>query len=153
MNLLLAAALAGAQPAEPPDLSWMAGYWLSCDDGREVSETWSDRRGNVMLGTSLTVGRNGNSSHEQAQIAFTPEAGVRFIAQPSGQPSAEFRLVRSGLGEAVFENPEHDFPQRVIYRREGDRLTGRIEGTAGGREQAVEWHYRAASLNERCAGG
>lgn len=141
-------ALQSPQPAPQPDLDWLAGYWLSCEDGVEVSETWSDRRGGIMVGTSLTLGDDA-FGWEQTRIE-ADEAGLTFHAQPRGQAAAAFRLVRSGPGEAVFENPDHDFPQRVIYRREGDRLTGRIEGQAGGREQAIEWHYRAASLNERC---
>ena len=152
MSLLLAAALAVAQPAEVPDLRWLAGYWLSCEDGREVSESWSDRRGDIMLGGMLTVRRDGRSGFEQARIAFSSGGQATFIAQPSGQSTAEFRLVRGGPAEAVFENPTHDFPQRVIYRREGERLIGRIEATSGGREQWMEWHYRAAPLNTRCAG-
>jgi hypothetical protein len=31
-----------AAPITADQLAWMSGYWLSCDDGREVSETWSD---------------------------------------------------------------------------------------------------------------
>jgi hypothetical protein len=73
---------------------------------------------------------------------------LSFLAQPRGAEGATaFRLVRSAPGEAVFENPAHDFPQRIIYRRTGDRLTGRIEGADG---QGMEWHYRAAPLNTRC---
>ena len=144
------AAVLSPPPAEQPDLDWLAGYWLSCEEGVEVSETWSNRRGSVMLGTSITSGDDA-FGWEQTRIEAFPE-GLSFHAQPRGQAPATFRLVRSGPAEAVFENPEHDFPQRVIYRRDGDRLTGRIEGTAGGRDQAMEWHYRAAPLNARCPG-
>jgi hypothetical protein len=28
----------------------------------------------------------------------------------------------------VFENLEHDFPQRIEYQRDGDRLTATISG-------------------------
>jgi Domain of unknown function (DUF6265) len=149
--LTIAAALAAGQPAgEPaqPDLDWLAGYWLSCEDGVEVAETWSQRRGGIMLGGSITVGDDA-FSWEQARIEAEAD-GLVFHAQPRGQPAAAFRLVRSGPGEAVFENPDHDFPQRVIYRRDGDRLTGRIEGTSGGTGHAIEWHYRTAPLNARC---
>jgi uncharacterized protein DUF6265 len=151
--LTMAAALAAAQPAAAPaqpDLDWLAGYWLSCDDGVEVSETWSQRRGGIMLGSSITVGDD-SFSWEQARIEAEAD-GLVFHASPRGQPAAAFRLVRAGPGEAVFENPDHDFPQRVIYRRDGDRLTGRIEGTSGGSEQALEWQYRAAPFNARCGG-
>ncbi len=51
---------------------------------------------------------------------------------------------------AVFENAENDFPQRVIYSRDGDVLTGRIEGTIDGQPQAMEWVYQPAELNARC---
>ena len=149
MSLIMAALLA-AQPAAPaaePDLDWLAGYWLSCEDGVEVSETWSNRRGGIMLGSSITIG-NDAFGWEQIRIEADGD-GLTFHALPRGQSAAAFRLVRSGQREAVFENPAHDFPQRVIYRRTGNRLDARIEG-AGGR--SMDWHYRAARLNARCAG-
>jgi hypothetical protein len=152
MIMAMAAALAAAQAAAgqtEPDLDWLAGYWLSCEEGVEVSETWSNRRGGVMLGSSITSGDDA-FGWEQTRIE-AGDGGLSFHAVPRGQPPATFRLVRSTSGEAVFENPAHDFPQRVIYRREGDRLTGRIEGRVEGRDQAMEWHYRAAPLNARCA--
>ena len=153
MSLILTALIA-AQPMAPaaePDLDWLAGYWLSCEDGVEVSETWSDRRGGIMLGSSVTIGDDA-FGWEQIRIEADGQ-GLTFHALPRGQSPAAFRLVRSGPAEAVFENPAHDFPQRVIYRRDGDRLTGRIEGISGGQEQAMEWHYRAAPFNSRCGAG
>ena len=52
-------------------------------------------------------------------------------------------LVRSGPGEAVFENPEHDYPQRVGYRRIGtDSVLAWIDGTNNGTQQRVEFPYR-----------
>ena len=43
----------------------------------------------------------------------------------------------------VFENPEHDFPQRIVYWREGDRvLHARIEGVIKGKERKDEWHWQ-----------
>lgn len=147
MSAALAMLLIAATPP-PPDLSWLAGYWLSCEDNREVSETWSDPRGGVMLGSSIAMD-GGKVSWEQTRIG--PSAsGTAFFAMPSGQAPAEFALVSIKAGEAVFENPAHDFPQRVIYRRDGDRLTGRIEGHSGGKPASAEWHYRTAPLNTRC---
>jgi hypothetical protein len=148
----LMAALAAQSLPGQPDLDWLAGYWLSCENGIEVSETWSSRRGGVMLGQSITYGRQA-FGWEQNRIETTAEEPERlsFIARPRGAAGdTAFRLVRGGSGEAIFENPGHDFPQRVIYRRSGGRLTGRIEGVADGRPQALEWHYAAARLNAHC---
>ncbi|HEY0013917.1 MAG TPA: DUF6265 family protein [Allosphingosinicella sp.] len=155
MNLAiaLAALAAAAQPAPAaaaqPDLDWLAGYWLSCEDGRDVSETWSVRRGGVLLGFAVTTGTQAFSWEQMRIEAGLPGPNdMSFFAQPRGAETATpFRLVRSGPREAVFENMANDFPKRVIYRREGDRLTGRIEGAEG---QALEWRYNAAPLNSRC---
>ena len=142
------AALALIAAAQQPDLDWLAGYWLSCEDGREVAETWSGRRGGIMMGYTITSGASG-SSWEQMRIEADRVTGaLSFVALPRGaERPVAFRLVRSATREAVFENAAHDFPQRVIYRREGNRLSGRIEG-AGGR--SMEWRYRSARLNARC---
>jgi len=42
--------------------------------------------------------------------------------------------------EVIFENPDHDFPQRIIYRLLSDEdLLGRIEGTINGKARAVDF--------------
>jgi len=142
-------ALFQTSPATIDSLSWMSGYWLSCEGGREVSETWSDPRGGLMAGVTVTVGRSGQGSLEFTRIWPVGES-LAFLAQPSGVPATVFPLIEATTNRAVFENPDHDFPQRVIYSRDGDTLTGRIEGIADGRPQAMEWVYRAAPLNSRC---
>lgn len=139
---------AASLQAPAPDLSWLSGYWLSCADGREVSETWSDPRGGHLLGSSLTSSK-GKVSFELARIGPS-SGGTSFFAQPSGQAPAEFPLKSAAERQVVFENPAHDFPQRVIYRREGDRLHARIEGRIGGKDRVVDWSYAAAPLNQRC---
>jgi len=44
-------------------------------------------------------------------------------------------------GQLVFENPEHDFPQRIGYERDGDGMRAWIEGTLDGRSRRVEFAY------------
>jgi hypothetical protein len=50
----------------------------------------------------------------------------------------------------VFENREHDFPQRVGYERTaGDELLAWIEGARQGRSRRIEFHYHRASCPGR----
>ena len=51
--------------------------------------------------------------------------------------------------EVVFENPDHDFPQRIIYRL-GDNgaLLGRIEGNSEGQEVAVDFPMTRTKCGE-----
>jgi len=48
--------------------------------------------------------------------------------------------------EVVFENPQHDFPTRIIYRRNPDgSLLAAIEGDRGGQTKRIEYPYVAAT--------
>jgi hypothetical protein len=148
---ILAAAALAAQGAAPgqPDLDWIAGYWLQCEEGREVAEYWTTRRGGVLMGLSVTIGRQA-FGYEQMRIESSDDlATMQFVARPRGaQSETPFRMSRAGPREAVFDNPAHDYPRRISYRREGDVLIARTEGEGGA--DAREWRYRRAELNERC---
>ena len=141
----LVAALAGPTA---DDLSWMSGYWLSCDGGREVSEAWSDPRAGMMVGHGVTVS-GGRAQFETFRVAAHGD-GVAYFAQPSGAPPTIFAAVEVEANRVVFENAENDFPQRVIYSRDGEALTARIEGEMNGQTQAMEWRFQKAEFNARC---
>lgn len=151
LAVLTAAALQAA-PVTADQLSWMSGYWLSCDDGREVSETWSDPRGGLMLGSALTVEGGKLTTFESSRIApAAPEGGnVAYFAGVNSAPPVAFAAKAASGTRVVFENADHDFPQRVIYERNGDVLNARIEGHMGDRDQSMSWSYRKAELNTRC---
>lgn len=149
--IALITALLALQAPSPgqPDLDWMAGYWLQCSPGREVAELWTTRRGGVLLGMSVTEGRQA-FGFEQVRIETTYDgATMQYVARPRGaEAETMFRMSRAGSQEAVFDNPAHDYPQRIAYRREGDVLIARTEGAGGA--DAQEWRYRRAELNDRC---
>jgi hypothetical protein len=149
---VLTAAALQASPITADTLSWMSGYWLSCEDGREVSETWSDPRGGLMLGAALTMEGGKLTGFESSRISpATPAGGnVAYFAGVNGAPPVAFAAKEVSATRVVFENAEHDFPQRVIYERAGDVLNARIEGHMGDRDQAMSWSYRKAGLNARC---
>lgn len=147
--LLMTAAL---QAELRPDLGWMSGYWLSCEGGREVSETWSDPRAGLMTGMNITV-RNGRAGFELSRIAPTtasPDAPFGYFAQPEGQAATLFPVIEAAPGRVVFQQAAHDFPQRIVYEREGDVLNARIEGEIEGQTRTVRWRFQKAELNARC---
>ncbi len=74
------------------------------------------------------------------QLRQQADGSVVFIAQPAGRGETAFTLQPGSPGAAVFENPQHDFPQRVIYRLDdGGRLNARIEGQRNGSLQGVDF--------------
>ncbi len=65
-----------------------------------------------------------------------------YIAQPGGRPPTAFRRTAGGERWVRFENPEHDFPRRIEYRREGDALHAEIAGPdENGKEIVISFDY------------
>lgn len=127
-----------AQTPDPtlPELSWLAGYWTSSEDGTTIEELWTNGSGYMMLGVHRDVYANGRSSFEYLRIMRTRE-GIVYVASPGGKPGTAFNMTENKDQKVVFENLEHDFPQRIIYSRSGDTLTARIENEAG--DKSMEW--------------
>lgn len=126
-------------PAATAQLHWLAGCWQA-DNGEDGSiEQWMPPAGGMMLGMSRVL-RNGQAvAFEYLRIAESADSGLILTASPSGQATTAFALLEIGPNRVVFENPQHDFPQRVGYVREGDRLLGRISGMTPEGERHIDF--------------
>jgi hypothetical protein len=125
-------------------LAWLAGTWSTEKDGATVREMWLAPKDGAMAGLTLTTRPGQAARAEYAKITAEPE-GVTYTAVVGRQAPTPFRLLAGGEGDAaVFENTEHDFPQRIIYRRCGRDLCARIEGTLKGRLEHEDWRYHRA---------
>jgi hypothetical protein len=143
----------GAAPsagAEINDVSWLSGCWAS-DGGEPGSgEQWTSPAGGSMFAVSRTVRNNKTVAFEFLRIIETENGGLLYIALPSGQTLTTFVMISLSADEVVFENPDHDFPQRVAYQRpSADRLVGRIEGAINGGRRRIEFPMTAVD----CASG
>ncbi len=138
-GLILLTAFLSAH-ADIADLRWMAGCWSQ--EGQESGsvEQWTTPAGGTMLGMSRIVSGGKTVAFEFLRIVEEEDGWTGLVASPSGQETARFGLVSLSANEVVFENPDHDFPQRIIYRLDSDgNLVGRIEGEVNGTEQAADF--------------
>ncbi|MGE3277718.1 MAG: DUF6265 family protein [Vicinamibacterales bacterium] len=139
MSVQLAAAvaamsmIAGQAGAPGADaLAFMAGCWRLERGGRVIEEQWMAPAGGTLLGMSRTVEDGRTLEFEHLRIVTTPD-GLQYVARPSGQAEAAFTAVRVSAAEAVFENPTHDFPQRIAYTQPAEgQLHARVEGLGRG---------------------
>lgn len=149
MIVLLAAWLgapASAQTPAPPD--WMSGYWLSCAGDEQVAETWFGAGSGMLLGMNLTQSARGR--HFEMLRIGPSAAGYSYFSMPDGAAATEFALKSAAGRRVVFENLAHDFPQRILYWREGNVLNARIEGEINGRAESAEWRFRRAKPDSNC---
>jgi hypothetical protein len=126
--------------ATAADVAFLAGCWKLEAKGRVVDEQWMAPSAGALLGMSRTVVNGKIAEYEFLQIRELPE-GLTYIAKPSNQPEARFVASSKTGDEVVFENPKHDFPQRIRYRVSGNNLHARIEGTLNGKARGVDYPY------------
>jgi len=147
MKRLFAAGLAlllmgqAAPPASVADLAWMSGRWASVSaNGRWTEESWSAPRGGVMLGYSRSGAGQSLREFEFLRLQAGSDGIPAYLAQPGGRPATAFRLTAREGQSATFDNPQHDFPQRIRYVRTGDRMVATISRLDG--SNAVSWTFR-----------
>jgi hypothetical protein len=90
--------------------------------------------GGTMMGVSRTISA-GKTSEWEFLIIREGANGLEYVAKPSRQAETIFTAAKASAGEVAFENPAHDFPKRITYKRDGDTLTAAIEGPMNGQNR------------------
>lgn len=124
-----------AAKATIADLGWLVGAWTGTRGTAgttTIEERWSPARGGSMFAISRTVSRDRLSAFEYLRIVER-EGGLVYVAQPNGGPPTEFVMTEFTTSRAVFDNPRHDYPKRIVYELAPDGgLTATIGFLKGG---------------------
>ena len=107
---------------------------------REAVHLTLMRAGEGLVGMHKDVKAGKMTGFEFLRVEVDAQQRICYVSMPGGAPPTSFCAVEVGERRVVFENREHDFPQRILYWLDGEgRLHARIEGPAGSGEQAMEW--------------
>ena len=144
---LLSFAVHAQAPATKPtlqDFAWLAGQWRIEQGDRLIDEQWMAPAGGLMLGMARNVQAGKVREYEFTLLRQEPNGEILYIASPSQQTQTAFKLTSLRNGEAVFENPEHDFPKKIVYARQPDgSLLAAIEGPGrDGKTRRVEYPFK-----------
>ena len=118
-------------------LAFMAGCWAEQGDG--LREQFSAPTRNMILGTSRFVIADNVRQFEFHRIDIS-DGTSSLTPYPGGKAGVPFGATELDDRRVVWENLEHDFPQRIIYDgREADVLVVAIEGERNGSISRKEW--------------
>jgi len=129
-SLLLLCLAAGTGLAQSPmdQVRWLGGCWEHGPEPRVTVEMWLPPAGGLMVGASRTVVDDEARAFEHLRLRSDGDWLV-YTAIPSGQTETDFRSTSVSDSGFTVENREHDFPQRIEYRRTTpDAMTVRVEG-------------------------
>jgi hypothetical protein len=111
-----------ATAVELVDLAWLTnGPWQTEADaeGCFSVETWRRVDDTHLAGQSIAMCSADDAvARVEEEIVLEQRAdGIFYVASPVGQERTEFELTEGDASHFVVENPAHDFPTRIAYRR------------------------------------
>lgn len=135
------------------EIAWLVGDWAGTrSTGASQEERWSPAKGGAMLAVSRSVGSNGKMFAFEFLRIMERDGGLVYIAQPNGGAATEFVLSEISSTRAVFDNPRHDYPKRIIYELGANGgLTATIGYLKGGTPRRFEFNREKKSDQWRVA--
>ena len=110
--------------AEMPE--WMTGTWASREADNWADEYWTSPRAGIMMGSSRSGEGDKLQFWEHMRIVREADGQLAFWAMAGDQIPVRFVAMPKTGKKIVFENADHDDPQRIRYWREGKELKAQI---------------------------
>lgn len=125
-------------------LHWLVGEWKIVTGNIVTIEIWRVANENLMSGQSFMIQGSDTVFREEITLQQSGEK-LFYIPTVSGQNNSmpvTFTFKEYRDGEYIFENLEHDFPQRIIYKQpQPDMLCARIEGEVEGKLKKEDFNF------------
>jgi hypothetical protein len=127
-------------------VKWMIGTWKINMGNNMIVEEWRITDDSTLSGKSYFI-KNGTDTIPQETIElsyrkdewyYTPTVKNQNNAQP-----VPFKIIFLKGTEFISENPTHDFPQRIAYRRIKNQLFASIEGRRNGKYSKQNFDFIA----------
>lgn len=136
-QLLLLTQFAFSQSNPIPSIKkWIVGNWKTSLPKGYIIESWSKENDSTLKSISYIIKPNGDSILQEKVNLEYSNGNTFYIPVVNGQNDNQpvtFKLIKNQNNELVFENPEHDFPQRVAYKLiSKNKILAWIEGKIKG---------------------
>lgn len=127
------------------ELRWLLGDWTADGNKTSFHESWTELAPRNFAGSGIERAKADGAVKGSEELRLLEMAGEVFYVSKvthNALPVA-FRLTGCEQGRFLFENPAHDFPRMLEYRREGaDRLVVRV---SDGGEKGFTLDFRRAT--------
>jgi hypothetical protein len=126
------------------DFRWLLGTWKHETATSTTVESWRKASDKTLEGESWRVNKATPQRVFGEAILLAEMGGeIFYVPKTSDNPlPVAFKLNSSNAKELVFENPKHDFPQKITYKLNADgTVTALVEGTMNGQARKLEFHY------------
>ncbi len=126
-------------------MEWLLGYWTYTSDEGSVTEAWLKADEQTLSGEGKfldTTGKVLSTEHIEIQLKEGKLYYVPTVSNQNGGMPIKFKETSFNDTSVIFENLEHDFPQRIAYKKTSDStILAYIEGTIDSQTNRIEFYY------------
>ena len=124
-------------------MSWLIGEWENKMPDGVLTETWVVYNDSIFAGRTVFVKDKDTLHYEEILLTQKGET-LLYIPTVKGQNDnkpVEFKMSETKTeNEFAFENPAHDYPQKIVYKKVNDtNLIATISGKQQGKPSSESY--------------
>ncbi|HRG18244.1 MAG TPA: DUF6265 family protein [Flavobacterium lutivivi] len=123
-------------------MSWLEGSWENKLPEGTLTETWQKINDSTYSGQTLFIKEKDTIHFEEIVLSQKGET-LFYTPTVKGQNNdepIEFKLTNSTENEFIFENPKHDYPQKIAYKKlNANNLVATISGKQQGKPSSESY--------------
>lgn len=115
--------------------AWLLGSWENNSEEGKMSETWVEDHENAYSAkTYFSIGKD-TVFRELSRLEETGSnlQCVISIEGENDEKPVTFKMTKQSEQNLVFENPKHNFPNKITYQHKGDSVIAEISGMQKGK--------------------
>ena len=125
--------------------AWLIGNWQRVSKEGTLTEAWTQLNDSTFIGRSFFVSNGDTLSSEL--ISLEQRNGKLYyiptLADQNNGKAVIFTMTSLTDSSATFENPEHDFPQKIDYRfQKPDSLIAEVSTIASEPKKSIVFRMR-----------
>jgi len=123
-------------------LEWLVGKWIRTNPqpGESGYETWSKASAFKLTGKGVT--QKGKKTIFIENLEFSIKGNdIFYVVMVTGEKQPTyFKLTELSNDGFTCENPQHDFPKKISYKRNGKNIKAVISGNG----QSIDYNFAPA---------
>ena len=119
--------------------NWFLGEWENKSKMGDFTEKWEKLSDSTFMGESFIMQGKDTVFHENVLLEQRTDSLFYNVSVKGnkGDDTTAFYLTSSTDDQLIFENPKHDFPNKIVYNLVGkDSILASIHGKQKGVERA-----------------
>lgn len=116
-------------------MNWLIGQWENTTPEGHLTETWSKVNDSTFSGQAYFILKEKDTVHSESIVLTQVSEDLIYRPTVKGQNNDEpvdFKLTSDTENSFSFENPNHDYPQKIVYKKVSEKS---LVATISGKEQ------------------